>query len=155
MPHKVPCACACVCLTLCDPVDCSLPGCFVHARQEYWGRLPFPSPGDPPHPGMERGSPALQAGPLPSQPLGKPKALWLTKQWESLQGCFLPGRGGEDRPFFLLRHPPVPTLQQCRELGVGRGLQAQRSWGESEPQRGGGGGGLAHDSRQISGIIKI
>ena len=104
---------------------------------------------------MERGSPALQAGPLPSQPLGKPKVLWLTKQWESLQGCFLPGRGGEDRPFFLLRHPPVPTLQQCREPGVGRGLQAQQSWGESEPQRGGGGGGLAHDSRQISGIIKI
>ena len=30
-------------------------------RQEYWSGLPFPSPGDLPDPGMEPGSPALQA----------------------------------------------------------------------------------------------
>ena len=29
--------------------------------QEYWSRLPFPSPGDLSDPGMEAGSPALQA----------------------------------------------------------------------------------------------
>ena len=28
-------------------------------RQEYWSRLPFPSPGDPPNPGIEPFSPAL------------------------------------------------------------------------------------------------
>ena len=41
------------CLTLCNPVDCRLPGSTVHglSRQEYW--LPFPSPGDLPIPGME------------------------------------------------------------------------------------------------------
>ena len=30
-------------------------------RQEYWSELSFPSPGDIPHPGIEPGSPALQA----------------------------------------------------------------------------------------------
>ena len=29
-------------------------------RQEYWSRLPFPSPGDLPNPGIKSGSPALQ-----------------------------------------------------------------------------------------------
>ena len=31
------------------------------SRQEYWSELPFPSPGDLPHPGIEPRSPALQA----------------------------------------------------------------------------------------------
>ena len=42
------------------------------SRQEYWSGLPFPSTGDPPNPGIELGSPALQAESLPSEPLGKP-----------------------------------------------------------------------------------
>ena len=41
------------------------------SRQEYWSRLPFPSPGDLPNPGIEPGSPALQADALPSEPPGK------------------------------------------------------------------------------------
>ena len=40
--------------------------------QEYWSGLPFPSPGDLPHPGIEPGSPTLQADALPSEPPGKP-----------------------------------------------------------------------------------
>ena len=35
--------------------------------------LPFPSPGDLPHPGIEPEPPASQAGSLPSEPPGKPK----------------------------------------------------------------------------------
>ena len=35
--------------------------------QEYWSGLPFPSPGDLPDPGIELGSPALQAGSLPTE----------------------------------------------------------------------------------------
>ena len=42
------------------------------SRQEYWSGLPFRSPGDLPNPGMEPGSPALQADALPSEPPGKP-----------------------------------------------------------------------------------
>ena len=38
------------------------------SRQEYWSGLPYPSPGDLPDPGIEPGSPALQADSLPSEP---------------------------------------------------------------------------------------
>ena len=41
------------------------------SRQEYWSGLPFPSPGDLPDPGIEAGSPTLQADALPSEPPGK------------------------------------------------------------------------------------
>ena len=34
-------------------------------RQEYWSGLPFPSPGDLPHPGMKPTSPAPQEDSLP------------------------------------------------------------------------------------------
>ena len=43
------------------------------SRQEYWSGLPFPSPGDLPNPGIEPGSPVLQADALPSEPPGKSK----------------------------------------------------------------------------------
>ena len=42
------------------------------SRQEYWSGLPCPSPGDLPDPGIEPGSPTLQADSLPSESLGKP-----------------------------------------------------------------------------------
>ena len=41
------------------------------SRQEHWSGLPFPSPGDLPNPGIEPGSPALQADALSSEPPGK------------------------------------------------------------------------------------
>ena len=40
------------------------------SRQAYWSRLPFPSPGDLPDPGIEPRSPALQTDSLPSEPAG-------------------------------------------------------------------------------------
>ena len=44
------------------------------SRQEYWSDLPFPSPEDLPHPGIEPWSPALQSDSLPFelQGWGKP-----------------------------------------------------------------------------------
>ena len=45
------------------------------SRQEYWGGLPFPPPGDLPDPGIESeslASPALAGGFLPNEPPGKP-----------------------------------------------------------------------------------
>ena len=60
------------CPTLCDPMDCSLPGSSVRgtlqARVLEWVAV---SPGDLPNPGIEPGSPALQADALPSEPPGK------------------------------------------------------------------------------------
>ena len=45
------------------------------SRQEYWSGLPFPSPGDLPHPGIEPRSPTLQADALTSEPRGKPSHM--------------------------------------------------------------------------------
>ena len=47
--------------------------CVNYKRLEYWSGLPFPSPGDLPNPGIEPGSPALQADSLLAEPPGKPK----------------------------------------------------------------------------------
>jgi len=41
-------------------------------RQEYWSRLPFPSPGDLPDPRMQLTSSALHADSLPLSHLGSP-----------------------------------------------------------------------------------
>ena len=61
------------CLTLCDSMDYSLPGSSIcgilQARILEW--LPFPSPGDLPNPGIEPGSPALQADASLSEQPGK------------------------------------------------------------------------------------
>ena len=46
------------------------------SRQEYWTGLPFPSPGDLPNPGIEPGSPVLQADALLSEPPGKSLLVW-------------------------------------------------------------------------------
>ena len=58
------------CLTLCNPMDYSLPGSSVHeiSQTRIWIGLPFPSPGNLPNPGNEPASlvsPALQADSLP------------------------------------------------------------------------------------------
>ena len=45
------------------------------SRQEYWSGLPFPSLGDLPNPGIEPGSPALQADALSSELPGKPEDI--------------------------------------------------------------------------------
>ena len=43
------------------------------SRQDYWSGLPFPSPRDLPNPGIEPGSPELQADALPFEPPEKKK----------------------------------------------------------------------------------
>ena len=62
------------CLTLCNPMDCiayQAPLSVGFSRQESCSGLPFPCPGDFPDPGIEPGSPALQADSLLSEPPGK------------------------------------------------------------------------------------
>ena len=59
-------------LTLCDPVDCSPPGSFVHgiSQQESWRGLPSPPPEDPPYPGIKwsPAAPAMAVGLFTTQP---------------------------------------------------------------------------------------
>ena len=45
------------------------------SRPEYWSGFPFPSPGDPPNPGIEPRSPTLQADSLPAELQEKPKNI--------------------------------------------------------------------------------
>ena len=54
------------CLTRATPwtATCQAPLSMGFFGREYWSGLPFPSPGDLPDPGMEPGSPALQADSL-------------------------------------------------------------------------------------------
>ena len=55
-------------------VACQAPLSMGFSRQEYWSRLPFPSPGNLSNPGIEPRSSALQADTLTSEPPGKPKS---------------------------------------------------------------------------------
>ena len=91
------CVCVCAklhqsCLTLCDPVDCSLPGSSVRgfSRQDYWSGMPCPPPGVFPTQGS---NPSLlyllhwQRGSLPRKP---PTPKWGGSEVLGAQGN--PGR---------------------------------------------------------------
>ena len=65
------CVCACVRACACACVSCSVmsnslatPWTVASQASAYWSGLPFPSPGELPNPGIEPGSPALQADSL-------------------------------------------------------------------------------------------
>ena len=73
--HICCCLVAKSCLDSCDTMDYySMPGSSVLGilQAKYWSGLPFPSSGELPDPGIEPGSPALQADALPTEPPGKP-----------------------------------------------------------------------------------
>ena len=61
-------------------VACQAPLSMGFSRQECWSGLPFPSSGDLPNPGIQPGSPTLQADSLPSEPPGKLQYICLTRQ---------------------------------------------------------------------------
>ena len=66
------------CPTLCDPMNCiahQAPLSIEFSRQEYRSGWPCPPPGDLPNPGIEPGSPALQADSFQSEPPGKPWSI--------------------------------------------------------------------------------
>ena len=54
------------------------------SRQECWGGLLFPSPGDLPNPRIKPESPALQADSLPSEPQGIPLMWRIRNPWVKL-----------------------------------------------------------------------
>ena len=58
---------SCLTLAILWTVACQAPLSMGISKQEYWSGLPFPSPGDLPDPGIEPGSPALQADDLPTE----------------------------------------------------------------------------------------
>ena len=56
-------------------VACQAPLSMGFLRQEYWSRLPFPSPGDLPDSGIKPTSPALAGGFFTTEPPGKPNLI--------------------------------------------------------------------------------
>ena len=69
-----------LCPTLCDPMDCSLPGSSIYgilqARILEWVTISF-SRGSSQPPGIEPGSPTLEADALTSEPPEKPPMVVL------------------------------------------------------------------------------
>ena len=66
------------CLTLCGTIDSNLPGSSVHGilQERILEWVAFPFSRGLPDPGIEPGSPALQANSLPAKLPGKPQH-WL------------------------------------------------------------------------------
>ena len=64
-----------LCLTLCDPMDCSLPRSAVHGilQAKYWSGLPFPPPEDLADPGIE---PAFLMSPTLAGGFSTTNAIW-------------------------------------------------------------------------------
>ena len=61
------------------------------SRQKYWSRWPFPSLGDLPNPGVEPGSPALQADSLSSE---SPGWSWQILKEPASSTCLSPFLSG-------------------------------------------------------------
>ena len=76
------------------------------SRQEYWTGLPFPSPGDFPHPGFKPVSPALAGRVFTTESCGKPQNVYLV----AACGILVPRPGTE----------PVPRVLGCGVLATGR-----------------------------------
>ena len=102
---QVTCVCVCVCACVCVYVHLlshvrlfvtpwtvarQAPLSMGFFSQEYWSELPFPSPRDLPHPGMESTSPALAGGFFTTEPPGKSRShsqledrsqIWPQASW--------------------------------------------------------------------------
>ena len=121
------------CLTLWDPMDCSPPGFSVHGIL-HWSGLPFPSPGNPPNPGIEPGSPTLWADSLPPEPLNQPHVymclllfgfpshqasserwaeLPVLYSWFSLVIWSTQSAACESTPVSSSTPPPLPLVSTC------------------------------------------
>ena len=101
------------CPTLCDPMDCSLPGSSVmgFSRQEYWIVLPFPSPGDLPNQGSNLGLLHCRQTLLPSEPPGRSNQVVLVIKNP-------PASAGDIRD-----EGSIPGSGRCPGVGNGNPLQ--------------------------------
>ena len=99
------------CLTLCNPMDCNLPGSSDHGilQQEYWSALPFLPPGDLPDLGIK---PPCLMSPAPAGRFFTTSTAGVA----SFQSCYIivpqgTGRLGEweknSRPVEQSEHTPL------------------------------------------------
>ena len=66
------------------------------SRPEYWSGEPIPSPVNLPNPGIELGSPALQADSLRAEPGGKPLVAQLVKNPPAMRETWVQSLSWED-----------------------------------------------------------
>ena len=91
------------------------------SRTEYCSGYPFPSPGNPPNPGIKPRSPTLQVDSLPAEPWGKPKNTGVGSLSLSQQ-IFLT----QEQNWGLLHHRQMcPTLWNPMNYSVHGILQAR------------------------------
>ena len=78
------------------------------SRQEYWLGLPFPSAVDPPDPGFEPASPALQVDSLQTEPPGKPKYVddttVIAESEEELKSLLIRVREKSEKSWLKTQH---------------------------------------------------
>ena len=120
--------------------------------------LPFPSPGDLSDPGMDLGSPTLQADSLPSEPprnhrrtlqchsLGSRQGEWRAGSAQLTAGSWVPiwvvrrvgaqGLGsagsGNWEPCLVLNEPPVLVSMPALSIGVGPEEEATQTDGQGQ-----------------------
>ena len=119
----------CLYPTLCDPMDCSPPGCSLcpwgFSRQKYWSGLPSPPPGDLPDPGIEPGSSALQVDSSQAELPGKPS--WSPDVFKL--------QGNEAKPHFFTNQEGCLDLVQWK---CAQGMSCSQCppglWSERVPQ---------------------
>ena len=66
------------------------------SRPECWSGEPFPPPGDLPNPGIEPGSPTLQADSLPAEPQGTSLVAQMVKHLSTLRETWVQSLGWDD-----------------------------------------------------------
>ena len=88
------------------------------SRQEYWSGLPFPSPGDLPNPGIEPGSPTLEADALTSEPPGKPINLRVILILKMLQIFFSRNYMQQFQIKIVDRYLPSWNIKRSKKIDV-------------------------------------
>ena len=102
-------------------------------RQGHWSGLPFPSPGDPPDPGIEPGSSALQADSPLTEPPGKPTCRQKLSQMIMRDNLSVVGGWGVgDFPGDSVQETRAPSLD-WEEFLPGE-LHGQRGLAGHSPQ---------------------
>ena len=81
------------------------PPSMEFSRQEYWSGLPFPSPEDLPHPGIEPGFLALRADALPKNNSVLSKNYYIPKALNSIS----PGLKGRSNTINPNKHQKLAT----------------------------------------------
>ena len=93
----------------------------MREAKEYWSGQPILSPGDLPDPGIESGSPALEADSLPTELSGEPffvQTLKQIRQHQTENGWELRGRCGSNLWKLMLKLKWWPHLRKPSWLAV-------------------------------------